>query len=64
MPETDVHELLARLTALFEDAAGLAASGQQRALGKTAIADLVGEITAVHLDAGRLIRVVAEQSGR
>jgi hypothetical protein len=64
MPDADVQELFARLTALFEDAAGLAASGQQRGLGKTAIADLLDELTAAHLDAGRLIRDVAERSGR
>ncbi len=62
--DTDVQELFVRLTALFGNAAGLAASGEQRALGKTAIADLLDEMTAVHLDAGSLIRVVAEHSGR
>jgi hypothetical protein len=64
MPETDVQELFARLTALFEDAAGLAAIGQRRGLGEAVTADLVDEITAAHLDAGRLIRDVAERSGR
>jgi hypothetical protein len=64
MPDTDVQELFARLTALFEDAAGLAAIGQQRGLGETVIADLLGEIIAANLDAGRLIRGIAERDGR
>jgi hypothetical protein len=64
MPDTDIQELFARLMALFEDAAGLAAFAQQRGLGKTAIADFLDEITVAHLDAGRLIGDVAERSGR
>lgn len=62
MPQVEVEELFARLTAIFEDAAALAARGQQKGLSKDTLAAMLDEVAAVHLDAGHLIQAIATQT--
>ncbi|MGL4238213.1 hypothetical protein [Tabrizicola sp.] len=61
MPRREVEELFAHLTAIFEDAAALAAEGQRRRKTATTARTLIDKISTAHAECGRLIDEIAGQ---
>jgi hypothetical protein len=59
VPHPEVEELFAHLTAIFEDAAALAAEGQRRGTTNTTAMALIDKISAAHAESGRLIDEIA-----
>jgi hypothetical protein len=59
VPRPKAEELFAQLTALFEDAAALAAERQKRGTNETLAKALVGKISTAQAEGGRLIDKIA-----